>query len=197
MAFMKIAAGGGDFVPYVKYNAKAGRWYTKNNDIDSVEVEVANMTAIFDMDGLRTGWFDFRPGQAPSKVFNPSLTESAPQPDGHKAGFQLNVFSDKNLFGEREFCSTAIMVCEAMNTLHTEWEAQRSQHPGESPVVSCKSVRPVAGQHGTNYAPALEIVGWAKWPGNPSAAPQTTPQAPAAPPAAHAPPPVDNNDVYF
>jgi len=193
MAFMQAPSGGGDFVPYVKYNAKAGRWYTKKDEQGAPEFEVTNMTAIFDMDNLRTGWFDFPAGGTPDKQFDPSLSQAAPRPsDKHKRGFQLNAFSEANLLGLREFSSTAGVVIEAMNALHDQWLANHAANPGKVPVVKCSGVLPITSKHGTNYQPVLEIVAWAERPtelaGKPAQA-TPAPATPAAKAAEHAPPP--------
>lgn len=162
MGFMQNPAGGdGSFTPFVKYNAKAGRWYTKEDKQDAEEFEVGNMTAIFDMDNIRTGWFLFAAGAAPAKTFDPSLSQASPKPgEGFKRGFELEVFSEKNLLGVREFSSTAGVVIEAMNHLYDTWEAGKAANPGKLPVVKCSGVQPVTNKHGTNYQPKLEIVSW-------------------------------------
>jgi hypothetical protein len=197
MAFMNSGGGeGGDFKVFVSYNAKAGRWYTKEDKPDAVQFEVSDMTAVFDMDNLRTGWFLFAPGVAPVKSFDPSLSQAAPNPgDGYKRGFQLDVFSSKNLLGVREFAATASIVIDAMNDLHDHWLAGKDANPGKLPVVRCVGVTPVTNKHGTNYRPQFEIVAWADRPAE-LAAPAASPAAPvaqAAPPppvaATHAPPP--------
>lgn len=191
---MANPSGGGEggFKVYVKYNAKAGRWYTKKDEKDAPEFEVTNMTAIFDMDNLRTGWFLFAAGVAPSKTYDPSLAEAAPKPGADfKRGFELDVFSEKNLLGVREFSSTAGVVIEAMNALHDQWLAGKDANPGKLPVVKCAGVLPIVGSHGTNYQPQLEIVSWADRPAElaaTAAAPAAAP-APAAKAAEHAPPP--------
>lgn len=194
MAFMQSNSGEGGFKVFVSYNAKAGRWYTKEDKPDSEQFEVTNMTAIFDMDNLKTGWFLFAPGVAPVKHFDPSLSELSAKPgEGFKKGFELDVFSEKNLLGVREFASTAGIVIDAMNDLHTDWEANRAANPGKLPVVKCVGVHPVTNKHGTNYKPQFEIVSWADRPAElagddapAKAAPQ--PAAKAAP-AAHVAPP--------
>jgi hypothetical protein len=59
MGFM-TAPSGGEFTPYVSFNAKAGRWYTKLVDDKDAEIEeVGNMLAVFDFADLKTGWFRF------------------------------------------------------------------------------------------------------------------------------------------
>lgn len=192
MGFMSNPATGGEFKVYVKYNAKAGRWYTKEDKPEADEFEVTDFTALFDMDNLKTGWFLFAPGVAPVKNMDPSLSEAAPKPgDGFKRGFELDVFSAKNLHGLREFSSTAGAVIEAMNDLYDHWIAGKDANPGKLPVVKCVQVLPVVSKHGTNYKPQLEIVGWAdrpaEMPSNGAPAMAAAP-APAAP-AQHAPPP--------
>lgn len=201
MGFMSAPGGGGDFVTYVKYNAKAGRFYTKP-DGGGDEYEVADLTAIFDMDNLQTGWFLFAAGQAPSKVMDASLTEMSANPgEGYKRGFQINLYSDKNLSGLREFSSTAGVVIEAMNTLYDHWEAHKGANAGKLPVVKCVGVTPITGKHGTSYRPDLQIVSWADRPAElvaPAAAPAApAPAAPAPPPAAHTPPPSASDAVEF
>ncbi|MFA7441678.1 MAG: hypothetical protein WCZ66_12050 [Sphingomonadaceae bacterium] len=201
------SGGEGGFKVYVKYNAKAGRWYTKKDEKDAPEFEVTNMTAIFDMDNIKTGWFLFAAGTAPAKTFDPSLTEAAPKPgDGFKRGFEIDLFSEKNLLGVREFASTAGVVIEAMNALHDHWLSDKASHPGKLPVVKCVGVIPVTGAHGTNYQPQLEIVSWADRPAElngaakPASAPAEESKAPPAhtpPPAAKAPEPATADDVEF
>lgn len=198
MAFMSSTSGeGGDFKVYVSYNAKAGRWYTKEDKPDAEQFEVANMTAVFDMDNLQTGWFLFAPGVAPVKSFDPSLAEASPKPgDGFKRGFQIDVFSNANLMGVREFSATAGIVIDAMNDLHDHWLAAKDANAGKLPVVKCVGVTPVTNKHGTNFKPQLEIVSWVDRPaelsGNAAPAPAATPAPTPAPAAQHAPPPAAN-----
>jgi hypothetical protein len=67
MGFMTPSATGADFKTYVAFNAKAGRWYTKEDGKDEPLFEVTDMTAVFDMAGLQTGWFKFTSGVAPKR----------------------------------------------------------------------------------------------------------------------------------
>lgn len=189
MAFMSNPASG-DFVPFVSYNAKAGRWYTKPEGGGDM-YEVTNMTAVFDMENIKTGWFHFSAGAAPVKHMDPSLSQQSAKPgDDFKRGFEVMVYSDKNLGGVREFASTAGVVIDAMNALHDNWTAAPERTAGKLPVVKCAGVLPVTGKHGTNYSPTLEIVSWVDRPaalGAPAA--QAAPAPAPAAPAQHAPPP--------
>lgn len=205
MGFMSNPSQGGDFKVFVSYNAKAGRWYTKEDKPEAQQYEVGNLTAIFDMENLKTGWFLFAAGVAPVKQMDPSLSEASPKPaEGFKRGFELDLFSEKNLGGVREFASTAGVVIEAMNALYDEWMANKAANPGKLPIVKCGGVVPVTGKHGTNYQPSLSIVGWADRPAELSgAAPKVTETAGSPPPqkaAEHAPPPAKapaDDDVEY
>lgn len=215
MGFMSNPAGGdSSFTVYVKYNAKAGRWYTKEDKPEATEYEVTNMTAVFDIANIKTGWFLFAAGVAPAKTFDPSLSQAAPKPgEGFKRGFELNVFSEKNLGGLREFSSTAGAVIESMNALYDAYMAAPESKDGKLPVVKCVGVHAITGKHGTNYQPQLEIVGWADRPAEmpgaaaPTVAPVAAAPAPAPAPAQHTPPPATapapqpvsagGNDVEF
>lgn len=185
MGFMQAPAAGGDFNTFLKYDARSGRWHTKPDGGGDL-YEVQNMTAIFDLENIRTGWFQFFEGSAPVKVFDPSLTEQTgrPNPDA-KRGFEVLVFSEKNIGGLREFTSTAAAVIDAMNGVYDDWEAGKASNPGKLPVVKCVGVQAVKTAKSTNYRPALEIVSWVDRPAQlPGGA------APAASkPAEHAPPP--------
>jgi hypothetical protein len=182
-------AADGDFTVYVKYNAKAGRWYTKADEQGAEEYEVSNLTAVFDFANVKTGWFLFAAGVAPSKTFDPSLTEAAPKPgEGFKRGFELRIFSDKNLGGVREFSSTANAVIEAINPIFDAYTAAPEAAQGKLPVVKCVKVLPVVGKHGTNYQPVFEIVQWVDRPPELAGA-NDNPSPPAAKSGGHVPPP--------
>lgn len=164
MGFMAAPVASGDFNTFIKYDARSGRWHTKPDGGGEL-YEVQNMTAVFDLENIRTGWFQFFEGQAPVKVFDPSLTEAAPRPSGEpKRGFEVLIWSDKNVGGLREFSSTAATVIEAMNELYDQWAANKDANPGKLPVVKCVGVQAVKTAKSTNYRPALEIVSWADRP---------------------------------
>jgi hypothetical protein len=149
---------GGDFIPYLKYNAKAGRWYTKLED--GGEQEVANMTAIFDLAQIKTGWVFFADGQAPNSVWDNGSTAPQPTPQ-HRRGFALVAFSPKELGGAREFSSTSNAAIIAVKELYEEqYETAPEAARGLLPVVRCEKVVPVKSRQGTNYQPVLKITKW-------------------------------------
>lgn len=165
MGFMQSPTSGEDFKVYVAFNAKAGRWYTKEDKQDAELFEVKDLTAVFDFEALQTGWFLFAPGVAPVKQLNPTLTANTPRPgDGFKQGFQLNLFSNKNLLGVREFASTAGVVIDSMNELYDLYAAAPERKEGKLPVVRCVDAKPIVGAHGTNYSPIFQIMDWVERP---------------------------------
>lgn len=183
MGFMQTMSGdGADFKVYVKYNAKAGRWYTKEDKPEATDFEVADMTAVFDFKSLKTGWFLFAPGVAPVKQLNDELRHWAvkPSPD-FKQGFQIDVFSNKNLLGLREFASTAGAVIEAMNNVYDDYDSSPESKTGKLPIVKCTDVRPIVSKHGTNYQPVLVITGWTERPAELAEKPAHVPAPPMQP----------------
>tara|TARA_R110000803_G_scaffold183142_1_gene245507 strand:- start:436 stop:1032 length:597 start_codon:yes stop_codon:yes gene_type:complete len=179
------SGGTGDFVLYIKYNAKAGRWYSKYDG--EGDKEVSDMTAVFDMENIKTGQLKFAAGLAPEHRWDSSLgANDAVADEGYKRGFLIQIFSDKNIGGLREFSSNAGSVNEAMNALYDTYEAGLAANPGMLPVVKCTQVTPIEGKHGTNFTPTLEIVGWTARPDamdGGSDAPAPAPQASVPPPA--------------
>tara|TARA_R110002110_G_scaffold19978_3_gene81828 strand:- start:621 stop:1211 length:591 start_codon:yes stop_codon:yes gene_type:complete len=175
-------SGSGDFIPFIKYNAKAGRWYTKSDAGDVTEV--ATLCAVFDLENIRTGYIKFGAGAAPEHRFDTATGKGdAEQPDDKfKRGFIVNIFSDKNIGGLREFSSTAGVVNETMNALYDDYIEGLKANAGKLPVVECTEVVPIEGAHGTNYGPTLKISAWTDRPeamvpgGN-----GTTAQKPSAP----------------
>lgn len=168
---MALNLNSGDFKPFVKYNAKAGRWSIRK---DKADVEVQNPVFVADFEGIRTGYFYFRDGAAPEKILDPSLTQMAPKPDktyidtkdGNKVkpcfirGFELNLYSPSNFGGLVEFSATAGVTCQAINELHSLYEAGLKENPGKLPVVEVKGSEAIKGDYGTNYKPLFVIQKW-------------------------------------
>lgn len=147
------APTGGNFIPYVKYNAKAGRWYVKG---DNGEQEVVNPVFVADFKTVKRVWASFSEGQAPDIVEFETFESNVPRPsDKHKLGIKLLMFSKNSFGGVVEFVSTAANACEPIAALYDKYE--KNAKPDEVPVVKVTGVQPVTGKHGTNYVPQFEI----------------------------------------
>lgn len=154
---------GGEFVPYIKYNSKAGRWYAKPKD--GQEVEVVNPRLAFDFAHIKTGWIMFTEGMGPVSVWDKD-GEMAVKPEGkYKRGFHVMVLGADNLpglgpLGLREFSSTANVVITSILAMHSQYEAEMGQHPNQIPVFQCIGVTPITGAYGTNYEPRFQLSSW-------------------------------------
>lgn len=171
---LNIGSTGGDFGPYVKYNAKAGRWYMKGTD---GEIEVQNPVFVADFDNIKTGWLLFLEGQAPSKVWDESLQTPAASPsEKHKRGFQLRLFSNDNFGGVVELASSSMHLCASINEMYSKYDSEKNSNQGKLPVFKYTGSTPMKDKMGTNYKPNFEFVKWVDRP----AELDTTSQEPAA-----------------
>lgn len=165
---LNLTVGDADFTPFMKYNAKAGRFYIRP-DGATEEVEIVNPVLAFDMANIRTGWIFYAEGSGPEKVWDPSPTQMAAKPNGprkFKRGFEVMVFGNGTIprttqkIGLREFSSTATNVITAILNMHAAFEAGLAANKDKVPVFACEGVKPVAGSYGTNYEPLFALKGW-------------------------------------
>jgi hypothetical protein len=166
------SAGGGDFLPIVKYDARAGKMFR----VDRVNGESQNtdisrtFKAVFDLENLETGWIDFESG-APQ--FAMSVLGSGPKPeqpgDTFREGVRFIVKLGKDCGGDiREFASTAKAFMRGLDQLHDEYKSQSSANAGKLPIVSLEDTVAITSGEGarksTNYAPKFKITGWVSRP---------------------------------
>jgi hypothetical protein len=148
-----------DFTPYLKFNGKAGRWYTRADTGE--DVEILNLTAVFDLANIKTGWILFSEGAAPDVLWDVNGSGIPPQPSPqHKRGFAVSVFSNQVLGGLREFSSSSNGAIVAIKELYDVYEKTYDPNKALVPVVTCESVQAVKSKFGTNYQPVLKIVKW-------------------------------------
>lgn len=164
---LNLSVSDGDFTPFLKYNAKAGRFYAKPEGGD--EVEIVNPLIAIDMANIKTGWLYYAEGTGPEKVWDPSPEVTAAKPPGpkkFKRGFEVMVIGNAVIpgttqkLGLREFSSTAANVITSILRMHAEYEAGVSANPGKVPVYVCKGVKPITGSYGTNYEPLFTLTQW-------------------------------------
>jgi hypothetical protein len=190
----------GSIKPFVKYNAKADKWFLRPQGGE--EQEIARPTFALDLANIRTGWFRFAEGQAPERVIDPSLTQLAPQPGPtFKRGFVVAANSPKNFGGTVEIASASMHLSNAIREVYAVFEEQagRTENRGKVPVIACTGAEAMKDKYGTNYRPRLELIRWIDRPADlPDASPvdeddvwrgdmRAKPPAPSAP--GHVPPP--------
>lgn len=168
---------GGDIIPFVKYDARAGRFFRRdrseqggqyvNNDVDIT----SSFKAVIDLENIEVGYMKFGAGSAPEfqlvRLGEPMPHK--PADAGFKQGARLMMKLHSGCGGDvRECSSNAAAFLKGIDDLHTEYEAQKGANAGKLPVVVLKSTLPITSGQGTkkstNYQPIFEISGWAPRP---------------------------------
>jgi hypothetical protein len=200
MALGRRKSGGGDFLPLLKFDARAGRFSVVDRTFDGMrwQTETTDVTdgfqAAFDMANLQVGWINFPSGSAPEThlVLAGGDYGDAPNED-YKEGFRLLVAIDGVT---REFMSTAIAAWTAIDALHDLYLKEASKQPDLLPVVAVASIRAQKTGPSTNYSPIFKITGWVPRPADmPVVAPTSAP--PAKPAQRAAPVPEFDDEVPF
>lgn len=162
--------GSGSSHDYIKYDARAGRFFrhdrTEGRDIDITD----KFMAMLDFRTIEVGWIMFG-GAGPSYVLVPVGTKFPPRPEGKewKAGFKMLVYLPKDLGGGTfEISSTARAFVGKIDHLHNLYEASPEAQSGKLPLVKMEGTEVIetTTPQGTNrnYAPKLAVVGWQKPP---------------------------------
>jgi len=200
LGFNTESTGGGDILPIVKYDAKAGdmirvdrtqdasgQW-GKDEDEITLPVKFA-----MDMEDLQVGWLSFASGAPDFRMVKVGEPMPAKPEGDFKNAFRVRIASKE--LGLREFSHSAKCVLRSMDELHNQYMAEKGNNPGKTPVVEVSGTTPVkvnTPQGELRFkAPAWSIVAWVDKPeimsgGN--AAPE--PVAPVASPAA------DEDDLF-
>lgn len=194
----------GDFLPIVKYDARAGRFFRRDRiDNDNNEVDITSIfKAVFDMANIEVGYMLFMPNQAPEfhmvRAGEPYPQE--PQDGDWKQGFRIVVKLAASCAGSipdvavREFCSTANVVKESLEALHVAYFEGLATNPDKLPVVVLKDVVAVTSKgktKTTNYGPVFAIEAWVTRPADLVAEPRgmTSPPSQMAMPLGRPMPP--------
>ncbi|WP_424138637.1 hypothetical protein [Roseomonas chloroacetimidivorans] len=169
MALGLSTGSSGEFKEYVKYDARAGRMFRPDRDgggnKTDTDITMDKPKFIFDFGSIKVGWAKYVAGMGPEYMMVPlgHAMPTRPSPD-HKQAFLAQLFAPKMLGGVREFSSSAGCVIEAVNELHTKFEAAPEAAEGKVPVVefagSTAVVSKGKGQSSTNYKPVFNIIGW-------------------------------------
>jgi hypothetical protein len=163
----------GDIVPYVKYDARAGRLFRNdrtehdgaysNNAIDIT----GNFRAVIDLENIEVGYILFAANAAPaySLVKSGEPLPDRPEDGRWKQGLRVMMKLDAGCGGDiREISSNAAAFLKGFDELHTKYEVEKVKNPGKLPVVILRTTQPITTGVGekksTNYQPVFEITGW-------------------------------------
>lgn len=164
---LNLSVNDGDITPYIKYNAKAGRFYVRPQGATE-DVEIDKPRLAIDMANIKTGWIFYQEGAGPEKVWDPSRSQASSRPAGprkFKRGFEVMVFGGDPIpgigkLGLREFSSTASNVITSILGMFADYEAGLVAHPNQIPFYACLGVKPIQGSYGTNYEPQFVLKSW-------------------------------------
>lgn len=206
---------GGDFLPIVKFDARAGRFFRvdREDGVSTPHDITRNFKAVFDFENLEVGWISFNAGSAPDFKMVPFGEDMGPKPsDNHKRGIRMAVKLGGDCGGDcRELAGTSAAMMKGIDLLHDDYIAGLKANAGKLPVVILEDTIPIESGSGskksTNYQPVFEISGWVKRPVDLNNAPARGSSKPApaqaskAPPSTGstraAPPPAVNEDEDF
>jgi hypothetical protein len=222
LGFNYSSGGGesGDIVPFVKYDARAGRFFRndrseQNGAYTNNAVDITStFKAVMDLENLEVGYLLFAAGAAPQfllvKLGDPMPHK--PADAKWKQGVRVMMKLHQSCGGDvRETSSNAAAFLKGFDDLHTLYEGGKAANPGKLPIVVLKTTVPITSGSGekksTNYQPVFEIAGWAprpvdlvhvskgasQAPATQAAAPSTG-STPVGPPAAKQP---ELNDAGF
>jgi hypothetical protein len=169
---------GGDILPYVKYDSRAGRvsrsdrkQQADGNYASEVVDITQNFKAVFDMENIEVGYLLFAAGVAPQIMVVPlgSVMPQKPAGEGWKQGVRFMMKLHATCGGDvREMTGNAASFLRGFDELHTAYEAAKAANPSKLPVISLVSTQPVTTGQGakksTNYQPVFAITGWAPRP---------------------------------
>jgi hypothetical protein len=166
-------AGGADFLPIVKYDARSGRMARIDREGGESHSHDISRTfkAVFDFENLEGGYIRFAAGMAPDfRVARLADGDPIANPgDGYKKGVRVLVKLAKDCGGDvRELASNARAFVKAAKKLYGEYLEGVKKNAGKLPVVAMNdSYAETSGEgatKSTNYVPVFEITGWVSRP---------------------------------
>lgn len=185
---------GGNFLPIVKYDARAGRVSKRDRGPDGThEVDITrNFKAIFDMENAEAGWIMFPAGAAPQfHMSRMADGEPVAKPgEDFKRGVRFVLKLSKDCGGDvRELASNANAFMKGVRKLFADYKEGSKSNPGKLPVVTmADSVAETSGEgqrKSTNYVPVFEITGWVTRPEDLVYAPRNSSPPPSSSPSSY------------
>lgn len=181
----------GNFDPFVKFDARAGRWFRKGKEGEPDTIDITeSFGAVFDLSDVEVGWILFAAGAGPVYITQ-DVSKGLPQkPAGgdHKQGFKMRIVLPDHLGGGvHELASTAKALIGVIDTMHTAYVAAPESRQGKLPVYKMTGTTTIESKAPTgvtrNYAPKMELVSWVDRPVSLGVKPNGSQQASQSSPA--------------
>jgi hypothetical protein len=160
----KRKSSGGNFMPFVKFDARNGRFYLERrvqtpNGWEKQQTDITDrFRAVFDLANAQQGWIRFPPGAPPeTKLVSAGEDPGKAPSNDHKEGFRVLVQVDGVV---HEFMANSVGAWNGMSALHDAYLREVAKHPGEAPEVTLHDVIKHNYTNGSSFEPALIIVGW-------------------------------------
>ena len=168
--------GGGDFLPVLKYDARAGRFFRvdrvdNGQGFESEQVDITQgVKFLADFENIEVGWINFTPGQAPDFRLVPHGTQLPDRPSPtHKNGLRFMLKLSPACGGDkpiREIAGTSKAFLSGVEAVFLKYLAEKGNNPGKLPVLTVEKITPVktgsGAQSSTNYHPQFAISGWSE-----------------------------------
>lgn len=173
--FSTEPSAGGDFLPIVKYDARAGRLFRVDRTdsgngfvTDAVDI-TATFKAIVDFENVEVGWIDFPAGSAPHFALVPMGSQLPDRPSlRHKNGVRFLLKLAKDCGGAkpiREIAGTSKAFLSGVEAIFNTYQTEKAANAGKLPVIVLEKTTPIKSGSGekqsTNYQPTFRISGWA------------------------------------
>lgn len=173
--FSTEPSAGGDFLPIIKYDARAGRIFRMDRidvggQFTNSPVDItSSFKALADFENIETGWINFATGGAPDFRLVPMGDALPIKPsDQHKNGVRVMLKLSKECGGDkpiREVAGVAKAFLAGLEQAYTLYQTEKGANPGKLPVLALETTTPIKSGSGdkqsTNYQPKFKIVGWA------------------------------------
>ena len=173
--FSTETSTGGDFMPIVKYDARAGRLFRmdRNDTGNGFSNEAIDITssfkAIVDFENVEVGWIDFPAGSAPHFALVPMGSMMPDRPSArHKNGVRFVLKLAKDCGGAkpiREIAGTSKAFLSGIEAVFNEYQGAKAENAGKLPVIVLEKTTPIKSGSGekqsTNYQPTFRISAWA------------------------------------
>jgi hypothetical protein len=173
--FSTEPSSGGDFLPIVKYDARAGRFFrvdridVGNGNYESAPSDITQQfKAIVDFENIEVGWINFIPGAQPDFRLVPMGQKLPDRPSTqHKNGLRFMIKLSKDIGGDkpiREVAGTSKAFLSGIEEAYIAYRNEKDKHPGQLPVLTLEKTTPITTGSGqkssTNYKPTFKLVGW-------------------------------------
>ena len=166
--FSTEPSSGGDFLPIVKYDARAGRIFRVDridtgNGFESNPVDITQtFKALCDFENVEAGWIDFPIGSVPSfhlvrlEDIQLGKAKLPDRPsDKHRNGIRFMLKLAKDCGGDkpiREIAGVSKAFLSGLEAVYAQYIADKAANPGKLPVIMLEKTTPVTSGSGLRSA---------------------------------------------